>query len=93
MTTSTRLRDREGLELFRRCHDHRDDDAREALVRRHLSLARKIARRYGHTREPFDDLFQVASLGLLGAIRPGSGPGVLVIRGPDDHRRDQTSLP
>lgn len=35
---------------------------------RHLSLARKIARRYGHTREPFDDLFQVASLGLLKAI-------------------------
>jgi RNA polymerase sigma-B factor len=56
------------MELFRRWRDDGDWSAREALVRRHLSLARKIARRYSHTREPFDDLFQVASLGLLKAI-------------------------
>ncbi len=68
MTTLTHARDTEGLDLFRRWRDQGDYSAREALVRRHLSLARKIARRYGHTREPFDDLFQVASLGLLKAI-------------------------
>jgi RNA polymerase sigma-B factor len=68
MTTSTASRDKEGLELFRRWRDEHDRSAREALVHRHLSLARKIARRYGHTREPFDDLFQVASLGLIKAI-------------------------
>ncbi len=68
MTTSTTARDTDGLELFRRWRDHQDRSAREALVHRHLSLARKIARRYGNTREPFEDLFQVASLGLLKAI-------------------------
>jgi RNA polymerase sigma-B factor len=38
------------------------------LVRRHLPLARKLAARYAHTQEPFDDLFQVASLALVKAI-------------------------
>ena len=37
-------------------------------MRRHLSLARKLAGRYAHTQEPFDDLFQVACLGLVKAI-------------------------
>jgi RNA polymerase sigma-B factor len=61
-------RENDGLELFRRWQSDHDWSAREELVRRHLSLARKIARRYAHTREPLDDLFQVASLGLLKAI-------------------------
>ena len=38
------------------------------LVERFLPLARGLARRYQHTGEPFDDLFQVACLGLLKAI-------------------------
>jgi RNA polymerase sigma-B factor len=42
--------------------------ARDALVRRYMPLARKLARRYAHTSEPFDDLFQVACLGLLKAL-------------------------
>jgi RNA polymerase sigma-B factor len=37
-------------------------------VRRHLPLARALAARYGRTQEPFDDLVQVASLGLVKAI-------------------------
>jgi RNA polymerase sigma-B factor len=68
MTTLSGVREQDGLELFRRWRCEHDRSAREALVNRHLSLARKIARRYSHTREPFDDLFQVASLGLLKAI-------------------------
>jgi RNA polymerase sigma-B factor len=36
-------------------------------VRRHLSLARTLAARYARTQEPFEDLFQVASLGLVKA--------------------------
>src|SRR5437899_4630553 len=58
----------DGRELFRRWHDHCDKPAREQLVVRHLSLARKLATRYGRTQEPFEDLLQVASLGLLKAI-------------------------
>jgi RNA polymerase sigma-B factor len=58
----------DGRELFRRWRDDGDKRAREQLVVRHLSLARKLATRYGRTQEPFEDLFQVASLGLLKAI-------------------------
>jgi len=54
--------------LFVRWQQHADRGAREELVRRFLPLARSLARRYGRSSEPFDDLLQVASLGLLKAI-------------------------
>jgi RNA polymerase sigma-B factor len=54
--------------LFERWQHHRDPRAREELVTRFLPLARKLARRYTGAREPFDDLLQVASLGLVKAI-------------------------
>lgn len=41
---------------------------REELVRRFLPLARDLAARYTYTDEPYDDLLQVASLGLIKAI-------------------------
>jgi RNA polymerase sigma-B factor len=49
---------------------HRDGDpaARAALIERYLPLARAIALRYRASREPFDDLFQVACLGLVKAV-------------------------
>jgi RNA polymerase sigma-B factor len=49
---------------------HQDGDlaAREALVRRFMPLARSLARRYDRSSEPFEDLLQVASLGLLKAL-------------------------
>jgi RNA polymerase sigma-B factor len=37
-------------------------------VRRYLPLARGLAARYARTQEPFEDLFQVASLGLVKAV-------------------------
>ena len=37
-------------------------------MERCLPLARDLARRYTYTDEPFDDLLQVASLGLIKAI-------------------------
>ena len=55
-------------ELFRRLRDADDQRAREELVRRFLPLARKLASRYTNPYEPFEDLVQVASIGLLGAI-------------------------
>src|SRR5690349_24990437 len=54
--------------LIRQWHRERTLAARDALVRKYTPLARKLARRYSHTSEPFDDLFQVACLGLLKAI-------------------------
>jgi RNA polymerase sigma-B factor len=55
-------------ELFRRWQCDGDGAAREALVRMHMPLARGLARRYGRSSEPFEDLLQVASLGLLKAL-------------------------
>jgi RNA polymerase sigma-B factor len=48
----------------------RDGDraAREMLVERYLPLARNLARRYARSSEPFEDLMQVASLGLVKAL-------------------------
>ncbi len=55
-------------QLFERWQRRGDESAREELVRRFLPLARSLARRYGRSSEPFEDLLQVASLGLLKAI-------------------------
>ena len=55
--------------LFERWQRDKDPRARECLVERYLPLARTLAARYrGRAGEPFDDLLQVASLGLLHAI-------------------------
>ena len=55
-------------ELFVRWQQQGEQAARDELVRRFLPLARKLARRYNGAREPFDDLLQVASLGLVKAV-------------------------
>ena len=62
------IADLEPAQLFARWQRHGDQAAREELVRRFLPLARSLARRYGRSSEPFEDLLQVASLGLLKAI-------------------------
>ncbi len=54
--------------LFDRWQRDGDASAREALVRQFMPLTRGLARRYGRSSEPFEDLLQVASLGLLKAI-------------------------
>src|SRR5437764_6711280 len=55
-------------ELFRRWSKHRDRQARDELIARFLPLARKLARRYVPSSEPYEDLVQVASLGLVKAV-------------------------
>jgi RNA polymerase sigma-B factor len=56
-------------ELFLRWQRDGDAAAHEALVRQYLPLARNLARRYRNSSEPFEDLFQVAQLGLLRALK------------------------
>ena len=54
--------------MFARYLDKRDPVDRAMLVERFLPLARQLAGRYRRPEEPFDDLFQVACLGLIHAI-------------------------
>jgi RNA polymerase sigma-B factor len=54
--------------LFERLADKRDPVDRELLVERFLPLARSLAARYQRRGQPFEDLFQVACLGLVKAI-------------------------
>jgi RNA polymerase sigma-B factor len=46
----------------------RDEDLRAELVEAHLGLAEHLARRFTHRGEPYDDLVQVSSLGLIKAV-------------------------
>ena len=60
-----RAEDERLLQLY-----HREGDlaAREQLVERFLPLARQLAARYKHAGEPYEDLVQVACVGLLKAV-------------------------
>ena len=55
-------------ELFARWWHNHDRGARDELIERFLPLARKLARRYAQSTEPYEDLVQVASLGLVKAV-------------------------
>jgi RNA polymerase sigma-B factor len=65
------ISDDERAHLRARFHEYRstgDPAIREELVTAHLRLAIHLARRFDNRGVPFDDLVQVASLGLLKAI-------------------------
>lgn len=55
-------------ELFARLRESQDPAVRDALVEHYLPLARAIALRFLRPRESIDDLYQVASLGLVKAV-------------------------
>src|SRR5215213_8054481 len=54
--------------LLERYARDRSPTVREELVDRFMPLARRLAARYAGGAEPFDDLVQVASVGLVKAI-------------------------
>ena len=48
--------------------DLRRQDARDALVEQHLPLVEHLARRFRNRGEPYDDLVQVATIGLIKSV-------------------------
>lgn len=56
------------LERFAELRRTGDDGLRDELVAQHLSLARHLASRFANRGVPFEDLFQVASMGLVHAV-------------------------
>ena len=63
--TEDALQGSQGPEEFRA---HRDVAARERMVAEHLPLVYRLCRRFVHSGELLEDLFQVGSIGLLKAI-------------------------
>jgi len=55
-------------DLHRRYRATGDEAAREALVERYQGLVRRLASHYNSGSEGFDDLVQVANVGLLNAL-------------------------
>jgi RNA polymerase sigma-B factor len=55
-------------QLLRAVHSDRDTRARESLIETNLPLVRALARRYAGRGEPYEDLVQVGTIGLIKAI-------------------------
>jgi len=65
-----------------------DPRAREELISRYLPFARNLASRYLNGRESFDDLVQVASVGLMNAVNryePAKGTPFTAFASPTIH--------
>jgi RNA polymerase sigma-B factor len=65
LLTSLRERSRQ---LFEQLADDRTQEIRHELIELHLPLVEHCARRFMHRGEPFDDLVQVGTIGLIKAV-------------------------
>jgi RNA polymerase sigma-B factor len=59
---------RDEQQLFIAYRQEGDQEARSQLIAQFMPLARQLALRYAARREPLDDLFQVAAMGLIKAV-------------------------
>jgi RNA polymerase sigma-B factor len=60
--------ERADRELLRAYHERGDLGARDRLIEEYLPLARSLARRYAGRGEQYDDLAQIATVGLIKAV-------------------------
>jgi len=55
-------------ELFESYRDTKDEKMREKIIESHLNVARFFARRFGSRNDQYEDLLQVATLGLINSV-------------------------
>lgn len=60
--------ERDAGTLFRRYAVSRDERLRDTLVKMHQNLVRYLASKFSNRGEPFEDLIQVGTIGLINAI-------------------------
>lgn len=58
----------ERKELFQQYYESRDEEIREILINEHLYIAEILSKKYAGRGIDYDDIFQVASIGLIYAI-------------------------
>jgi RNA polymerase sigma-B factor len=68
MSAMERTEQEEALRRFRAYRRSHDRALRNELVEEYMPLARSLARRFANRSEPFEDLEQVAVLGVLKAV-------------------------
>ncbi len=68
MDEEKRLTDEEINELFKEFGKTKDKKIRDRLIREHLYIAEILAKKYTNKGIEFDDLYQVASVGLILAV-------------------------
>ncbi|ERJ85098.1 putative RNA polymerase sigma-B factor [Peptostreptococcaceae bacterium oral taxon 113 str. W5053] len=68
MDEEKRLTDEEINELFKEFGKTKDKKIRDLLIREHLYIAEILAKKYTNKGIEFDDLYQVASVGLILAV-------------------------
>lgn len=55
-------------DLFRELANSRDSDVREELIARHMYIAEILSKKYANKGIEYDDIFQVACMGLIFAV-------------------------
>ena len=68
MTGNKKQEKIETKELFEKFSKDRDKETRDELIERHLYIAEILSKKYANRGIEYDDLFQVASIGLIYAI-------------------------
>jgi len=67
-TTDRNFKSLDNKELFRLYADDRDREIRDELIKRYLYIAEILSKKYINKGIDYEDIFQVASLGLIYAI-------------------------
>lgn len=67
-TGSHKIKDEDMKDLFKEFKKTKNKDIRNILIEKHLYIAEILAKKYANRGIDYDDIFQVASIGLIYAI-------------------------